>query len=101
MAPLKAVALRVRAARALGATTRVVRIAEGATTAAMFPVCLGSDPGRARPVAIFSSEKRRCFKRRPSSQWQRALLAFNSRRVTKFETEIRFCLYQIQSRSDL
>ena len=41
LAPLKAVALRVRAARALGATTRVVRIAEGATTAAMFDGSLG------------------------------------------------------------
>ena len=53
MAPLKAVALRVRAARALGATTRVVRIAEGATTAAMFPVCFGSDPGRAGRLRYF------------------------------------------------
>ena len=101
LAPLKAVALRVRAARALGATTRVVRIAEGATTAAMFPVCFGSDPGRARPVAIFSRKKGRCLKRRRASQWQRALLAVHSRRVTKFEAEIRFCLYRIQSRSDL
>ena len=99
LAPLKAVALRVRAARALGATTRVVRIAEGATTAAMFPVCFGSDPGRARPVAIFSRKKGRCLKRRRASQWQRALLAVHSRRVTKFEAEIRFCLYRIQSRS--
>jgi hypothetical protein len=53
LAPLKAVALRVRAARALGATTRVVRIAEGATTAAMFPVCFGSDPGRAGRLRYF------------------------------------------------
>ena len=39
LAPLKVVALRVRVARVLGATTREVRIAEGATTAAMFPEC--------------------------------------------------------------
>ena len=49
----------------------------------------------------YFKEKRPCLKRRRASQWQRALLAVHSRRVTKFEAEIRFCLYRIQSRSDL